>query len=429
MDSAVSPFRQVRLHIERALAALSVAPSEQAILLRPDHAIRRTLLVETKRGREHFEAFRVQFNNARGPYKGGIRFHPHADEDEVTALAAAMAVKCAVVGIPFGGAKGGVVFDPKSYDAADIRAIARAYAAAFASDIGVDRDIPAPDVYTNTDVMASMLDAYEEIVRRSEPGAFTGKPLSLGGSEGRSDATAQGGVFVLLEYLRTIGKSPAGMRVAIQGFGNAGAAAAFLLHALGAVIVALSDSKGTVYAERGMDPHRVFEAKHRGDSVTSLYCKGTVCDMEALTADGASVHGPDHVLSVPCDILVPAALDNQIRSDNAQSVQADIVLELANNPTTPEADDFLSTRGTVILPDILANAGGVTASYFEWVQNRAHWYWTHDEVHERLRAIMTRSFSEVFSRSRDRGITLREAAYELGLARIHQAMLDRGRYA
>lgn len=422
----MTPFEQIKLHIKKATDALGLQDSEVERLMKPDKVIEKTLEVETKKGKENFKAFRVQFNNARGPYKGGIRFHSEADLSEVEALSAAMAVKCAVVGVPFGGAKGGVVIDAKDYNREDIEKISRAYIAAMFSHIGVDKDIPAPDVYTNPEVMSYMLDEYESLAGKSEPGMITGKPLSLGGSLLRESATAQGGVFVLQSYLKAAGLGTEKLTVAVQGFGNAGAAVAKLLHDAGFKIVAVSDSRGTLSNPNGLDPYAIDEAKHAGGSVTSLYCEGSVCDAEALSRDGASVLSADEVLTLPCDVLIPAALDNVITIDNVAEVKAKIVLELANNPVTPEADSALYARGVPVIPDVLANAGGVTVSYFEWIQNRTGYYWDETEVATKLKKIMEDAFVNVYEKSIQKQISLRQASYELGILRIVEAMRLRG---
>lgn len=423
----MTPFEQIKQHIGRAVEMLGLSEDEKQGLMTPD-AVRTTKLSVTIGNEEReLEAFRVQFCNARGPYKGGIRFHPRADLDEVQALAAAMAVKCAVVNIPLGGAKGGVTVDPKSLTPDELQAISRAYARTMAPYLGVDRDIPAPDVYTTPSIMAWMLDEYERVTGRSEPGMITGKPLELGGSRGRDIATANGGVMVLEALLHARAVPVEGTTVAIQGFGNAGATIAKLLHDRGFTIVAVGDSTGTLYSPRGIDPYAVEEAKERGSSVTSLYCTGSVCDAPRLSEDQVSIHDPEHVLFVDVDILIPAALDNVIRSDNVESIKAQFILELANNPITPEADRVLSERGTIIVPDVLANAGGVTVSYFEWVQNRQQFAWTDAEITERLRAIMVNAFHEVYEESLRATITLREAAYKLGISRIVSTRRLRGR--
>jgi len=426
--STVSPFEQIQSHISAALAALAIPEEVRNELLTPQAVRQASLAVETSRGEESFEAYRVQFSNARGPYKGGIRFHPAADLEEVKALAAAMAVKCAVAGVPLGGAKGGIAFDPKRYTVTDIERIARAYVRAFHEYLGVDLDIPAPDVYTTPEIMGWMLDEYETITGKSEPGMITGKPIPLGGSLGRDTATAEGGAHVLSAFVADKGLEASKLSVAVQGFGNAGATIAKILHAAGYKIVALSDSKGTLYSARGLDPHRVEEAKERGGTVTSLYCEGGARDDAALAADGVEVLSAEAILGVECDVLIPAALDNQIRTDTVSAVRASIVLELANNPTTPEADVALSARGVTVLPDVLANAGGVTVSYFEWVQNRQQLYWPHEEVAERLEAQMLVAYRTVTERVHTEEISYREAAYRVGMGRIHEAMQLRGRY-
>jgi glutamate dehydrogenase/leucine dehydrogenase len=416
--TSMTPYEQIRSHIDGAIASLGLTTQEAERLMTPDAVHMKELRVETSRGAEVFPAFRVQFNNARGPYKGGIRFHHAADEDEVKALAAAMAVKCAVVDIPLGGAKGGVQFDPKSYSADDIAKIARAYARAMSEHIGVDIDIPAPDVYTTPDIMAIMLDEYEKVMGKSEPGAITGKPLVVGGSKGRGEATARGGVYVLDEYVRMIDREPHGMRVAIQGYGNAGATMARLLSERGYRIVALSDSRGAIYSEVGLDLMIVDDAKRTTGTVATAVDR----------IPGATVHDPDDILGFECDVLIPAALDNQIRADNVDSVTADIILELANNPVTPEADARLFAKRATVIPDVMANAGGVTVSYFEWVQNRTGLYWTEDDVTTRLEEKMRSAYREVVACSRREDISQRQAAYRLGVGRIHEAMRLRGRY-
>ncbi len=414
----MTPYEQIRSHIDGAIASLGISEREATRLMTPDAIHMKDLAVETVNGTETFPAFRVQFNNARGPYKGGIRFHPAADEDEVKALAAAMAVKCAVVDIPLGGAKGGVQFDPKAYGTEDIARIARAYARAMSEHIGVDIDIPAPDVYTTPEIMAIMLDEYEKTKGKSEPGVITGKPIALGGSRGRGEATARGGVFVLDEFVRMTEREPSGMRVAIQGYGNAGATMARLLAERGYRIVALSDSRGAIRCDDGLELMVTDDAKRATGTVATAVDR----------IPGATVHDPDDILGFDCDVLIPAALDNQIRADNVEHVKADIVLELANNPVTPEADERLFAKSTTVIPDVMANAGGVTVSYFEWVQNRTGLNWTEADVNARLEEKMRSAYRDVVALSRSEGISQRKAAYRLALGRIHEAMKLRGRY-
>ncbi|MBI4087141.1 Glu/Leu/Phe/Val dehydrogenase [Candidatus Kaiserbacteria bacterium] len=412
----MSPFEQVKKHITDALDAIGVTDAEAEIVMTPNAIRDATLEVETKKGPRKLPAYRVQFNNARGPYKGGIRFHPNADLEEVKALAATMAVKCAVIDVPLGGAKGGVAFDPKEYDRDDIEKISRAYIRAMHPYLGIDIDIAAPDVYTTPEIMGWMLDEYETITGKNEPGMITGKPLVLGGSVGRDTATAQGAVHVLQAYVREQDLDPNNLRVAIQGFGNAGSVIAKLLHEAGYTIIALSDSKGTLHDTNGLDPDRVEEAKKAGGSVTAAAGGGA----EAL--DGTAI------LALDCDILIPAALDNQIREDNVGSIRAKIILELANNPTTPEADAILAERDVTVIPDVLANAGGVTVSYFEWVQNRQQYYWTKEEVDERLKQKMLAAYATLSARVHAESVSYRDAAYRIGMERIHRAMAQRGRY-
>lgn len=408
----MTPFEQIKSHIVSAADSLNLTESEKENLLQPYRTHDFSLEVETVNGLETFPAYRVQFNNARGPYKGGIRFHHEADIDEVSALAAAMAVKCAVVDIPFGGAKGGVVINPKDYTEEDLEKVSRAYARTLVDYIGVDKDIPAPDVYTNAKIMACMLDEYEKVTGRSEPGMITGKPIALGGSKGRSTATAQGGAYVLYELLKEKKLELEGLRVAIQGFGNAGAVIAGILSEAGMKIVAVSDSKGTLYNPDGLHVEMLKQVKYEHGTVTA----STVG--EKLETNG--------VLEVDCDVLVPAALDNSITKENVSKIKAQIILELANNPVTPEADKSLFDRGVVVIPDVLANAGGVTVSYFEWVQNRQQYYWSEVEVNEKLQTVMTESFKEIYSETLPRNISLRESAYMVAIERIVNAMRLRG---
>ena len=423
----MDPFQQILHHITRASEKLTASADEQAILTEPEHVREATLSVETEFGSETFPAYRVQFSSLRGPYKGGIRFHPAADQAEVSALGAAMAIKCAVAELPLGGAKGGVAVDAKRYGADDLEAIARAYVRAFHQHLGADLDIPAPDVYTTPVIMGWMLDEYETSTGRREPAMITGKPLVLGGSAGRDTATAQGAVHVLESFLATQARALSSLKVAIHGFGNAGATAAKLLHAAGATIVAVADSQGTLISERGIDPVAVENAKTAGRSVRDLYCNGSVCDTIALTRDGVRVDTPEAVFAVDADVLIPAALDNVVTRENAETVTASVILELANNPVTPDADATLFERGVTVLPDVLANAGGVVVSYFEWVQNRQQYAWDAALVSERLRGRMQQAFHNVHTRREREGCSYREAAYRLGAERILEAARARGR--
>lgn len=411
-----NPFQNYLENLDRAATALGLSPDELKRLSVPDQIIEKDLTIDTEFGQETFPSYRVQWNNARGPYKGGIRFHPAADLDEVKSLAALMAVKCAVVGIPLGGAKGGVTIDPKKYGPADLEKIARAWARAMAPYIGVHKDIPAPDVYTNSQTMAHILDEYEKILGHEEFGVITGKPLELGGSLGRNIATAQGGIYVLEELTRDLGLNLSELRIAVQGFGNAGYTAASILGKMGAKVIAVTDSSGGQYSESGIDPEELNKWKEETR-------KGLV----EFSKEGMKSITNAELLELDCDILIPAAMDNQLTSENAANVKAKIVLELANGPTTPEADKVFFDKGIILVPDVLANAGGVTVSYFEWVQNRSGDKWSEALVLEKLRAIMSESYRATRALSTQKNIDMRLAAFSVGIKRIVDAMKLRGR--
>lgn len=364
--------------------------------------------------RKSFLAWRCRYDDTRGPTKGGIRYHPEATADEVEMLAFWMTFKCAVMNLPYGGGKGAVQVDPRKLSKSELERLSRAYIQAFARIIGPDRDIPAPDVYTNSMVMGWMADEYAQIVGEAAPAVITGKPLALGGSLGRSDATARGGYYLVRHLAEDLGLNGS-LRVAVQGFGNAGQYIASLLAADGHKIVAVSDSSGAVRSHRGLDLERLLAAKRAGKSVVSTVGEG---GHEEL--DGNALVGVD------CDILVPSALENMIHEGNAGDVKARVVLELANGPVTSEADAILEGRNIVVLPDILANAGGVTVSYFEWVQNRQGYYWPLEEIHERLRTIMEREGRAIWDLSRKRSASVRTAAYVHALGRLAEAIEAHG---
>jgi glutamate dehydrogenase/leucine dehydrogenase len=410
-----SPFQNYLENLDLVASLLDLSSSDKQALSEPENIIQQELTVDTEKGSKTFEAYRVQFNNARGPYKGGIRFHQDADLDEVKALAALMAIKTAVVRIPLGGGKGGVKFNPRDYSATDVAAITRAWARVMAPHIGIDRDIPAPDVNTGADTMALIVDEYELTVGRSEPGVVTGKPLVLGGSQGREAATGQGGVYVLEELVKQLNLDRSQTTIAIQGFGNVGYHAARILHGLGYKIVAISDSKGGIYDPTGLDPQKYHEHK-----------KETGQLFGELNQSQRSVSNAE-LLELSVDVLIPAALDNQITTDNANNVQAKIILELANGPVSREADNILEKNDVYVVPDVLANAGGVTVSYFEWVQNRQQYYWTTEEVNEKLKKIMRQAFTDVWSRAESEKTSLRMAAWAVAVERILEAMRLRGR--
>ncbi|MFU0503068.1 Glu/Leu/Phe/Val family dehydrogenase [Pseudaminobacter sp. NGMCC 1.201702] len=364
--------------------------------------------------RKSFLAWRCRYDDTRGPTKGGIRFHPDASEDEVEMLAFWMTFKCAVMNLPYGGGKGAVQVDPRALSKAELERLSRAYIQAFSRILGPDRDIPAPDVYTNSMIMGWMADEYAQIVGRAEPAVITGKPIALGGSLGRGDATARGGYYLVRHLAKELGLNGS-MRVAVQGFGNAGQHIARLLASDGHKIVAVSDSEGAVQSKAGLDLDKLLAAKAEGHSVASTVGQG-----------GHDFLSADHLVSVDCDLLVPAALENMIHEANAETVKARLVLELANGPVTATADAILGKKGVVVLPDILANAGGVTVSYFEWVQNRQGFYWTVEEIHDRLRAIMEREGRAIWNLSQEKGLSVRTAAYVHALSRLAEAIEAHG---
>jgi len=369
----------------------------------------------------YFEAYRCRYNDILGPTKGGIRFHPGVTLPEVRALAFWMTIKCAVVGIPYGGGKGGVIVDPKKLSPLELERLSRAYVRAMADFIGPDTDIPAPDVYTNERIMGWMADEYQEIKRIKAPDVITGKPISLGGSLGRSEATGRGAFIIIEELARVKGFQPEKTRVAIQGFGNAGYHAAQLLHEAGYRIVAISDSKGGIYSEQGFDVPSLWKQKQDSRELRAVYCKGSLC--ESVEHQAIS---NEELLALDVDILIPAALEGAINASNYEAIKAPIIIEIANGPVAGEVDAALFERGILVVPDVLVNAGGVTVSYFEWVQNRQGLRWTLDEVRSRLAEIMTRAFDEVWSLAEAEGLAVRTAAYVLAIRRLGEAIEAHG---
>jgi glutamate dehydrogenase (NAD(P)+) len=361
-----------------------------------------------------FEGYRVQHNMARGPAKGGIRYHQGVTLDEVKALAMWMTWKCAIAGLPFGGAKGGIVVDPKQLSEGELERMTRRYATEISVIIGPEYDIPAPDVNTSPKIMAWIMDTISMEHGFSIPAVVTGKPLSVGGSQGRNAATGRGVMFVALEACARLGIDPKASTVAIQGFGNAGSIAARLMAAQGFTIVAVSDSSGAIHDASGLDVDRLIAHKKSTGSVIGF--------------PGASAITPGEVLEVPCVVLVPAALENQITGENAGRIHARLVLEAANGPITPDADALLEQRGVTVVPDVLANAGGVTVSYFEWVQDLQSFFWDEDEINARLEKVMHHAFGEVWDKSEQHGVSLRTGAYFLAIERVAEATTDRGIY-
>jgi glutamate dehydrogenase (NAD(P)+) len=363
---------------------------------------------------EVFTGHRVQHNVSRGPGKGGIRYHQDVTLDEVRALAMWMSWKCACVNIPYGGAKGGVVVDPKKLSIREVEGLTRRFTTEISPLIGPERDIPAPDVNTNAQTMAWIMDTYSMHHGYTIPGVVTGKPISIGGSLGRNEATARGAVFTLLQWAAATDRSLADMRVVIEGYGNAGSIAATLLAAEGARIVAVSDSAGGIHSPAGLDPAKVIAWKQEHGTVVGYPGADEVTNHELLELD--------------CDILVPAALENQITRVNAPKIRAKVVAEAANGPTTPEADEILFDRGVFVIPDILCNAGGVTVSYFEWVQDMQSFFWTEARINESLKEIMDRAFEAVYAMADRHEVDMRTAAYMVAVARVAEATTLRGLY-
>ena len=368
-----------------------------------------------------FEGYRVRHDATRGPTKGGIRFHPDVSLDEVKALAFWMTCKCAVVGIPYGGAKGGVIVNPKALSNMELERLSRGFIEQIADFIGPDSDIPAPDVYTNARIMGWMMDEYSKIRRNHQPAVITGKPIALGGSQGREDATGRGAYYCLKELEKRREWTPGEITVAVQGFGNAAQSVARLLHADGYRVVAASDSRGGIYRPEGFDVPSLIKIKNESRELKAVYCDGALCD----TVDADKVSN-EELLELDVDVLIPAALENQVTEANADRIRASVVVEVANGPTTLAGDQVLDGNDKLVIPDILANAGGVTVSYFEWVQNRQGFYWTAEDVAQRLQAIMAREFNAVYDRMLDQKASMRTAAYAHALKRIGEAVESLG---
>ncbi|HEY8346389.1 MAG TPA: Glu/Leu/Phe/Val dehydrogenase [Symbiobacteriaceae bacterium] len=408
-----NPFLTAQQQVAAAVEALGEGQELYDLLKAPARFVEVQIPVRMDDGSLRvFTGYRSQHLNVLGPTKGGIRFHQDVTADEVKALSMWMTFKTSVVGLPYGGGKGGVVVNPKLLSEGELERLSRGYVRAIWQIIGPDQDIPAPDVNTNPKIMAWMTDEYEQIVGRSAPGVFTGKPLALGGSLGRNEATGRGTVIAIKEAARRLGISLRGARVAIQGFGNAGTFAARLLEAEGAVLVAVSDSKGGIVNPKGLPVEEVIAFKKATGSVVGF--------------PGAEVTDQAGVLTADCEILVPAALENQIDGEIGSQVRARIVAEAANGPTTPEGDRAMTERGIFVIPDILANAGGVTVSYFEWVQNLSHFYWTEEEVNARLEQYMVRAFHDVVSTADRLHLPMRTAAYVHAINRIAAGLRARG---
>ncbi|RAQ97323.1 Glu/Leu/Phe/Val family dehydrogenase [Thermogemmatispora tikiterensis] len=411
----LNPYEVAVAQFDEAAEMLGLSQAMRAILRKPKRELIVNFPVRMDNGDvQMFTGYRVQHNINRGPAKGGIRFSPDVSLDEVRALAMWMTWKCAVVGIPFGGAKGGVVCDPHKLSRNELERLTRRYATEISILIGPNSDIPAPDMNTNPQIMAWIMDTYSMHRGYSVPEVVTGKPLSIGGSEGRLEATARGVQVVTCEALLSLGMQVEGARVVIQGFGNVGGNSARLLQSLGCKIVGLSDISGGVYNPNGIDVMRALRYSQEHGGLRGLPDSEQVTNQE--------------LLELPCDVLIPAALENQLTAQNASRVKARLIVEAANGPTTPEADRIFQDRGITVVPDILANAGGVTVSYFEWVQDLQRFFWSEDEINQRLERIMVRSFQAVQDRAERQRTSLRMGAYLLAVARVAEATEARGIY-
>jgi len=412
-EQTLNPFLIAQGQVRGAVTELGLPDAVYEILKQPMRFLEVSFPVVMDDGRtEVFTGYRSQHNDALGPCKGGLRFAPGVTADEVKALSMWMTFKCATLALPYGGGKGGVICDPKRLSRREIEAISRGFIRAVGEFIGPDKDIPAPDVYTNPQIMAWMVDEFSVLQGRNQFGLMTGKPLIIGGSAGRDTATGRGCVIVAVEAAKRLGIDVKGARVVVEGYGNAGSVAAMLLHDMGAKVVACNDSTGGIYDPNGLDPRAVLAHKEKTGSVAGFPGTKPVTNEELLQLD--------------CEILIPAALENQITEKVAPGVKARIISEAANGPTTPEADAILAEKGIMVLPDVLASAGGVTVSYFEWVQNLMGYYWSVEEVNERLADMMKRAFQNVYQMHKERKVTMRRAAFMAAVARVAEAMKVRG---
>jgi glutamate dehydrogenase (NAD(P)+) len=415
VTAQINPWQVAQRQFDLAADKLNLDPGLRRVLREPRRELTVHFPVKMDDGSvQVFTGYRVQHNLGRGPAKGGIRYHQDVTLDEVKALAMWMTWKCAVVGIPFGGGKGGVVVDPKKLSRRELEGLTRRFATEISVLMGPEKDIPAPDVNTNAQTMAWIMDTFSMHVGYTVPGVVTGKPISLGGSEGRNEATARGSVYCINETARHLGLDLTRARVAIQGFGNAGAIAAQLISAEGASVVAVSDSSGGIHSPRGLDVGRVIAWKKEHGTVRGYPAARDISNAELLETE--------------CEILIPAALENVITGANASRIRATMVAEAANGPTTPDADVVLHERGVFLIPDILCNAGGVTVSYFEWVQDLNRDHWSEREVNTKLRGIMTRAFGETLEMAEKEEVDMRIAAYLLAVERVASATALRGLY-
>ncbi len=420
----MSPLQNALTQLKKAAELVKLDTAVLEILKKPKRILQFSIPVKMDDGATKiFDGYRVQWNDARGPFKGGIRFHPKTDLNEVEALAFWMTIKCAAVGIPFGGGKGGVTVDPKKLSGKELEKLTRAYTQAVKCAIGPEKDIPAPDVYTTPQVMGWIMDEFSKIKGYNVPGVVTGKPLELGGSAGRGTATAQGGFYILEEVAKKLKIDPKKTKIIIQGFGNAGANMADLCWHAGYKIIGVSDSQTAVIDKsgKGFDSHTIAKMKEKRGVVDVCECKEIKCACK----DHAHITN-EKLLETDCDILVLAALENQITKNNVGRIKAKIILELANGPTAPEADEKLFKKNVLVVPDVLANAGGVTVSYFEWVQNLQNYYWSEKEVFEKLKKIMVDNFDAAWKIKEQNKTDFRTAVFALALGRLEKAIKTRG---
>jgi glutamate dehydrogenase (NADP+) len=409
--------------LERALKHVCISEDASERLRFPKASLQVSIPVRMDDGTlQVFKGYRVRYDDSRGPTKGGIRFHPSVTLDEVQSLAFWMTFKCAALDLPFGGAKGGITLNPKALSKFELERLSRGYINAIADFIGPDVDIPAPDVYTNPMIMGWMMDQYSIIRRQLSPAVITGKPLGMGGSQGRDTATGTGAFYVIEAMMRKFEKRPQDTTVAVQGFGNAGSVTARRLFDAGYKVVAVSDSHGGVYCRQGLDIPSLQQHKASTRSLKAVYCQGSVC---SLINDHESVTNAE-LLTLEVDILIPAALENQITADNAAAVKAQFIFEVANGPLTSGGDQILEDKGIRVFPDILVNAGGVTVSYFEWVQNRSGLYWSEAEVNQRLQVKMVEAAEKIWHIAQGQELSLRTAAYVHALERLETAHSARG---
>jgi glutamate dehydrogenase (NAD(P)+) len=404
-----NPYGNAMKQLESTASLIKLDPDVHEMLRAPKRILSVSLPVRMDDGHvKNFQGYRVQFNDARGPFKGGIRYHPNVSLDEVKALATWMTWKCSVVDIPYGGAKGGVICDPKRMSTKEKEAVTRRYTAMIADFIGPYRDVPAPDVYTDSQTMSWILDTYSQIKGYQVPECVTGKPIALGGSEGRNNSTARGCIICAREAAKKLNIPMKGATAAVQGYGNAGSWSAVFLQELGVKVVAASDSSGAIYSKNGLDSAQTLQHKEKTGSVKGLA--------------GSEEIDPEKLLELDVDILIPAALENSITADNARNVKAKIISEAANGPTTPEADKILEKNNVLLIPDILANAGGVTVSYLEWVQNLNRQHWSEEQVNAQLEQKMVSAFNAAYQTAKKYNVAMRSGALAIAIQRVADAI-------